>query len=121
MRLVLQNDRIIFEPTMKDFEEIFLSFPAIMVKAVHKYSRVEAKLYNEYKSTKQFLSPVIPEDIIDTCKEKIKSALAKETNGPIEYVQNFDKYMPLITKQAEEEVDRALALVEGENIDFEKM
>lgn len=119
MRLVLQNDRIIFEPTIKDFEEVLTSFPTTMVKAVSRIHRVETKLYNEYKATKTYLQPVIPDHIVQNCKDEIKAVLKNETLGPITYVQNFDKYMPLITRQAEEEVDKALSLKDGETIDFQ--
>jgi hypothetical protein len=117
--LVLQNDHIIFEPTVNDFEELLTNFLDTIVLAVMKTPRVETKLYNEYKSVKSYLQPVIPTKIVEMAKERIRKVLKEESSGPRKYVQNFDKYMSLITGEAEAEVDDIVALNEGQNLDFQ--
>lgn len=119
VRLQLSNDHITFSPTMHDFEEVLTSFVDTIVQAVMKIPRVETKMYTDYKANKQFLEPVIPQKIVTDAKNAIIQVLRNETNGPIQYISNFDDYMPLITNEAESEVTEALEVEEGGHLDFE--
>ncbi|KAH0621601.1 hypothetical protein JD844_023099 [Phrynosoma platyrhinos] len=112
MRLILENDTIVFEPAFSDYEAIFLNIYLVMVKAVNLLPRVETKLYSKWPDTKTRslnLKPIILDEILEVHKQKIKDEIAKESIAPIEHLKLYDKYQDLITKQSEREIDQFLS------------
>lgn len=53
---------------------------------------------------------MIPEEIVDDYKIRIKLLLEDARIGPELKIQDFDEYMPLINKEAEEEVNEFLQI-----------
>ncbi|XP_028924869.1 dynein heavy chain 7, axonemal isoform X3 [Ornithorhynchus anatinus] len=111
LRVILDNDAIKFEPEFSDFQAIFLNIYDIMLKAISYLPRVETKLYAKWenKSRSTNLKPIILDEILRAHQEKIKEVMAKESRAPTEHLQLYDKYNPLITRRAEQEVDVFLA------------
>ena len=121
IKLILKDDQIIFEPTLQDIETVFTEFSTEMLESVKKTSRIESKLYSEYKSKRGCLVPEIPVKYIKECKNVILKVLHAENSGPRKYLTKFDKYMELITGQAEEEVSACLSISDNESMDFQTM
>ena len=48
LRLILEDTKIIFEPSIEDFEIVLLNLYDVMVKASGVVPRVETKLYSEW-------------------------------------------------------------------------
>ncbi|KAG8124794.1 hypothetical protein E2320_020258, partial [Naja naja] len=112
MRLILENENIIFEPEFNDYEAIFMNIFTIMVKAVNMFPRVETKLYSKWPESKaksMNLKPIILDEILDAHKQKIRNEIAKEREAPTEHLKLYDKYHDLITKQAERDIDQFLS------------
>lgn len=55
------------------------------------------------------LHPVILPEILEAQKRKIMCVIRKESAGPIEHVRLYDKYAPLASQQAEQDVDHFLS------------
>uniref|UniRef100_A0A4W3JI36 Dynein axonemal heavy chain 7 n=1 Tax=Callorhinchus milii TaxID=7868 RepID=A0A4W3JI36_CALMI len=98
LRMILNNDRIQFEPEFKDFEIIFLSVYDIMLKTINLVPRVETKLYSEWPKTLIFFS----------ISAKIIDVIDKESVGPQEHLRLYDQYSMLINKQSELDVEQFL-------------
>ncbi|ETE66939.1 Dynein heavy chain 7, axonemal, partial [Ophiophagus hannah] len=94
MRLILENENIIFEPEFNDYEAIFMNIFTIMPES-------KAKSMN--------LKPIILDEILDAHKQKIRNEIAKEREAPTEHLKLYDKYHDLITKQAERDIDQFLS------------
>ncbi|XP_072835621.2 dynein axonemal heavy chain 7 isoform X1 [Pogona vitticeps] len=111
MRLILENDKVIFEPSFSDYEAIFLNIYSVMVKAVNLLPRVETKLYSKWPESKtraMNLKPIILDEILEAHKQKIKDEIAKESIAPTEHLKLYDKYYDLISKQADQYIDQFL-------------
>lgn len=52
--------------------------------------------------------PVILPNIVQGHKQKIAEIIAKESEGPVNHSKQYDKYLNLINRKAEEELDRFL-------------
>ncbi|XP_069052852.1 dynein axonemal heavy chain 7 isoform X2 [Lepisosteus oculatus] len=110
MRLVLDNTKIIFEPDFKDFEIVLLSVYEIMLKAISLVPRVETKLYSEWPGTRtgSTLKPTVLPEILENKKEVVRTVIEKERSGPVEHIRLYDKYILLVNKQAEQDVEQFL-------------
>ncbi|KAM4698368.1 dynein axonemal heavy chain 7 [Rhinophrynus dorsalis] len=111
MRLILDNNSIKFEPDFSDYEIVLLNAYEAMIKAVYFLPRVETKLYAEWQDHQSnvTLKPVIPEEILEEHKRKVKELIALESVLPKEHLKLYDKYNLLISRQADVDVDQFLA------------
>uniref|UniRef100_A0A8C5QX10 Dynein axonemal heavy chain 7 n=1 Tax=Leptobrachium leishanense TaxID=445787 RepID=A0A8C5QX10_9ANUR len=109
MRFILDNVSIKFEPDFTDYETVLLNVYDIMIKAVNLVPRVETKLYSEGNDlSKSSLKPIVPEDILEDHKRKVKEYVASESFLPREHLKLYDKYNILISKQADLDVEQFL-------------
>ncbi|XP_030830748.1 dynein heavy chain 7, axonemal isoform X1 [Strongylocentrotus purpuratus] len=106
IRLVLDGSDIKFEPTFPDFEVVLLNVYDVMIKSVSVIPRVETKLYSEWNGPKSTLHPTILEEILSDHKAKVREIVKRESERPKEHLKIYDKYMFLINKQADGEVDQ---------------
>ncbi|XP_062861638.1 dynein axonemal heavy chain 7 [Trichomycterus rosablanca] len=110
LRLTLEQNEIKFEPDFKEFEVILLNVYDMMLKSISSVPRVETKLYSEWPGTENggVLNPVILPEILEAQKAEIHHVIREESAGPIEHVRLYDKYAPLVSQQAEQDVDHFL-------------
>ncbi|XP_060113048.1 dynein axonemal heavy chain 7 [Heteronotia binoei] len=112
MRLILDNDRIKFEPEFSDYEAIFMNIFNVMIKAVHLLPRVETKLYSKWPDSRNKsmnLKPIVLREVLEKHKKTVKDEIIKESQAPMEHLKLYDKYSDLITKQAERDVEQFLS------------
>ncbi|XP_075466156.1 dynein axonemal heavy chain 7 [Ascaphus truei] len=111
MRLILDNVSIKFEPDFNDYEIVLLNVYDVMIKAVNLVPRVETKLYSEWQGhqSRLTLKPIIPEEILDEYKRKVKEFVVRESVLPKEHLKLYDKYNFLMSKQADLDVDQFLS------------
>uniref|UniRef100_A0A3B4DBH6 Dynein axonemal heavy chain 7 n=1 Tax=Pygocentrus nattereri TaxID=42514 RepID=A0A3B4DBH6_PYGNA len=108
LRLILEQNEIKFEPQFQDCEVILVNVYDAMLKSISSMPRVETKLYSEWFKSKYFLNPIILPEIVQAQKEEVQRVIREESNGPLEHVRLYDKYAPLVSQQAEEDVEQFL-------------
>ncbi|XP_066544073.1 dynein axonemal heavy chain 7 isoform X2 [Amia ocellicauda] len=110
MRLILDDTAIIFEPTFKEFEIVLLSVYETMLKAVGQVPRVETKLYSEWPGTKTggTLKPVVLPEILEEKRRRVRRVIEMENSGPVQHVRLYDRYVLLVSRQAEQDVEQFL-------------
>lgn len=60
------------------------------------------------KDSTSGLVPIILSDITDTHKKSVARVIAKESEGPVKHCKIYDKYVALINKKADEDVEKFL-------------
>ncbi|KAM9486848.1 dynein axonemal heavy chain 7-like, partial [Clarias gariepinus] len=110
LRLVLKQNKIIFEPDFKDFEVILLKVYEAMLKCISSVPRMETELYSEWPGTEdaKMLKPVILPEILEVQKDEIKRVIREESSGPTAHVRLYDKFAPLVSQQADQDVEQFL-------------
>ncbi|XP_052421590.1 dynein axonemal heavy chain 7 [Carassius gibelio] len=110
LRLVLDQNTIRFEPDFKDFEVTLLNVYDMMLKSLSLIPRVEMKLYSEWPGpeTHHTLKPIILPEILKAQQEKITRVIRAERAEPLKHIRVYDKYAPLVSQQAEEDVNQFL-------------
>ncbi|XP_066541990.1 dynein axonemal heavy chain 7 isoform X2 [Hoplias malabaricus] len=110
LRLILEQNQIKFKPEFQEFEGALVNVFDDMLVAVSKVPRVENKLYLEWPGTEtsSSLNPIILPEIVQAQKEEVQRVIHEESSGPLEHVSLFDKYAPLVSQQAEEDVEQFL-------------
>nr|CAH7763976.1 unnamed protein product [Callosobruchus chinensis] len=100
-----QNAKILaFEPTFKNFKETLIGLTDLIVEAVTDIPRLEMKLYHDW-GDEAFLKPIIPNELTEVYKNRIKEVLDEQRIGPELRVQDFDEFLPLINGQGDEFVN----------------
>ncbi|XP_026865841.2 dynein heavy chain 7, axonemal [Electrophorus electricus] len=110
LRLILEQNEIKFEPEFKDFENILLNVYDTMLRSVTLVPRVETKLYSEWPGTEAYatLRPIVLPEIIQAHQEEVQRVIREESSGPLEHIHLYDKYAPLVSQQAVQDVDQFL-------------
>ncbi|KAI5107507.1 dynein heavy chain 7, axonemal isoform X1 [Silurus meridionalis] len=110
LRLILKHKKITFEPDFEDFEVILLKVYDAMLKCISSVPRVETKLYSEWPGTEgaKTLKPIILPEILKSHRDEILQVIRKESNGPKKHVRLYDKFAPLISQQAEQDMEHFL-------------
>ncbi|BFZ21958.1 hypothetical protein BsWGS_24997 [Bradybaena similaris] len=108
LRLILDETEIKFEPTFSDYQVVLVNVFDVMIKASRDIPRVETKLYSEWSGNKAkaFLRPIILDEILDFHKTKVHDLIIRESVGPTEHTQVYNKYSALISKQADDDVTK---------------
>ncbi|XP_024258908.2 dynein axonemal heavy chain 7 isoform X2 [Oncorhynchus tshawytscha] len=110
LRLILDENDIKFEPDFKDFEVILLNVYDIMLKSISLVPRVETKLYSEWPGCQSggTLKPIVLPEIMQAQQEEVRRVIWEESAGPLEHVRLYDKYAPLVSQQAQDDVEQFL-------------
>ncbi|XP_051998583.1 dynein axonemal heavy chain 7 [Xyrauchen texanus] len=110
LRLLLDQNTIKFEPDFIDFEVTLLNVYDMMLKSISLIPRVETKLYLKWPGTETHstLKPIILPEILEAEQQKVRQVIHSESAGPLEHVRVYDKYAPLVSQQAEEDVSQFL-------------
>ncbi|KAM6934818.1 dynein axonemal heavy chain 7 [Xenentodon cancila] len=111
LHLILEENEIRFEPDLKTYEEAFLDVFEVMVESVSMIPRVETKLYPEWPGSQieTHLKPIILPDILQAQKEEVCRVFWAESVRPKEYVHEYDKYITLVSRQADKDVEHFLS------------
>lgn len=76
---------------------------------MNKFSSISIKQQNALrKEAIGSLTPVVLPNIVQEHKTNITNILRKEAQGPVRHSKVYDKYISLITKKADEEVEQFL-------------
>ncbi|XP_030642423.1 dynein heavy chain 7, axonemal [Chanos chanos] len=110
LSLILDKNKIRFEPEFSDFEVILLEVYDRMMSSISLVPRVETKLYSEWPGpeTEGFLKPTVLPEILQAQQEKVQHLIQSESKGPLEHIRLFDKYAALVSQQADEDVEQFL-------------
>ncbi|CAI8004188.1 Dynein heavy chain 7, axonemal [Geodia barretti] len=108
LNLVVSGTVLKFEPDPSGFEVLVTNTFDKMLTVVNCVPRVETKLYPNEGSTpaKPNLSPTISPQLLTDAKAKVKVVLEEGMKGPQEHIKRFEKYQPLITREAEDEAEK---------------
>uniref|UniRef100_UPI0037E73D97 dynein axonemal heavy chain 7 n=1 Tax=Semicossyphus pulcher TaxID=241346 RepID=UPI0037E73D97 len=111
LHLILEDREIMFEPDLKLYEEALLNIYESMLRSISMIPRMETKLFPDWQGS-QFgstLKPIILPEILQTQQEEVRRVFWAECVKPKEYINEYDKYAPLVTRQAEEDVEHFLS------------
>ncbi|XP_076854479.1 dynein axonemal heavy chain 7 isoform X2 [Brachyhypopomus gauderio] len=110
LHLILEQNEIRFEPEFKDFEVVLLDVYNSVLTSVSLVPRVETKLYSEWPgaATDATLNPVVLPEVIQAHQEEVRRVICEERSGPQDHIRLYDKYAPLVSQQAEQDVEQFL-------------
>ncbi|XP_056144845.1 dynein axonemal heavy chain 7 [Lampris incognitus] len=110
LHLILEDKEIKFEPDFNKLQIVLLSVYDFMLKSISLVPRVETKLYSDCLGTRSggTLRPIILPEIMKTQQEKVCTVIQAESVGPMEHVRLYDRYVALVSRQAEEGVEQFL-------------
>ncbi|XP_047008198.1 dynein axonemal heavy chain 7-like [Ictalurus punctatus] len=110
LHLTLRQNKITLHPDFKDVETILLNVYDEMLKCVSLVPRVETKLYSEWPGTKdaRTLKPIILPEILKAQKYEILQVMHEDKRGPTEHVRLYDKFAPLVSEQAGQDIEQFL-------------
>uniref|UniRef100_A0A665VEB7 Dynein axonemal heavy chain 7 n=1 Tax=Echeneis naucrates TaxID=173247 RepID=A0A665VEB7_ECHNA len=106
VHLILEDKEIKFEPDFKQYEEALINVYQFMVRSISIVPRVETKLFPEWFGST--LKPIILPEILEAQQEEVRRVLWAECARPQEFVHEYDKYINLVSKRAEEDVEQFL-------------
>jgi dynein heavy chain len=123
LNVVISGTAVKFEPDPSGFEILVTNAFDKMLAVVRSVPRVETKLYPPSEGSapaKPNLTPVVDTQLLHDTKAKVKAVLEEGMKEPQEHVKKFDKYHTLISREAEEEVERFLK-EEHTFLEYEKL
>ncbi|XP_067372006.1 dynein axonemal heavy chain 7 isoform X2 [Channa argus] len=108
LHLILEDKDIKFEPEFQLYEEAILNVYEFMIRSVSLVPRVETKLWpcSQFES---FLKPIILPEVLETQKDEVRNMFWAACVRPKEYICEYDKFAPLISRQADEDVEQFLS------------
>ncbi|XP_061578914.1 dynein axonemal heavy chain 7 [Cololabis saira] len=111
LHLILEENEIRFEPDLKKYEEAFLDVYEVMLRSISMVPRVETELYPASPGTQleKNLKPIILPEILQAQKEEVCKVFWAECVRPKKYVHEYDKYITLVSRQAEKDVEHFLS------------
>uniref|UniRef100_A0AAY4BTU9 EF-hand domain-containing protein n=1 Tax=Denticeps clupeoides TaxID=299321 RepID=A0AAY4BTU9_9TELE len=106
LHLILDQSAINFEPDFRTFELELLKVYDEMLTSFSLLPCVETILSKEWRG--RVMKPTVLPEILRTQQRKVRDFVCQESTGPREYVHHYDKYAPLVSCQAEEDVEQFL-------------
>ncbi|XP_068140477.1 dynein axonemal heavy chain 7 [Drosophila tropicalis] len=92
-----EEDTISFNPGFSKIQSELMRVIDSIVMGVQMLPRIEGKLYTDLKiSNKIFLTPAVPESIVQDTKNRICAMLEEQRIGPELRLQDFDAFIDLI-------------------------
>lgn len=123
IRLVLDEQQIRFEPTMPELQSAIEGILDTLFQAIDKVPRIETQLFSHGQNAtgnRSLLLNAKPEQCIkvafeatfpDWCSKiraRLRGHLTRNLQGPTNYIVEFDKFKPLVTKAAYAQVTHFL-------------
>ncbi|KAM4730848.1 dynein axonemal heavy chain 7 [Anableps anableps] len=111
LHLILEETDIKFNPDFKTCEEILISVFELMLNCTRNIPRVETTLFPDWEKSHvgNTLKPIILPEIIEAQQEEVRMAFWAETVRPKEHIHQYDQYAMLVSREAEENVQRFLS------------
>ena len=125
VRLVLEENKIVFEPTLSEIQNTVEGILDALLLVADRIPKVETQLFSQgqasYGGNKALTSNLKPEQcipvafettfprIVSGAKETLKASLTSTLQAPSNYLAVYDKLKSLITKSAYTDVDNFLA------------
>ncbi|XP_043799961.1 dynein axonemal heavy chain 7-like isoform X2 [Apis laboriosa] len=117
IKVIVRNERIIFDPTFNDFVETFSTILNFFRETVNVFPRIETLLNETFDPNKKLLQPYISTEFLNKCKEDIEQLIEREKVGPIEHLKIFEKYENFIIELESNKVEEFKKLDTSENFD----
>lgn len=112
------EDRLVFIPTFNKIQTEILQIIDNILIAVQNFERIECKMpsFESHIKREAFLKPIIPEDLVHDCRNKLLDMLEEQRIGPELRLQDFDDYINLMNGT---DADRIYSFMNG-NPQFEE-
>ncbi|XP_071052662.1 dynein axonemal heavy chain 7-like isoform X1 [Onthophagus taurus] len=107
--LAQKGPLVAFDPPFKNFRTKLCKTLDDIVEAAKTIPRIESQIYLDHQLKTYTLQPVIPEEIVENYRQKIKDLLEDQRIGPELRVQDFDEYMHLVNGEANDLVNQFLS------------
>lgn len=100
LRLILEQDSITFEPSIQDFEVLFLNVYDTIIRYSLMIPKVEFGLFEDmcHSKVKICLKPKILDEILEVHQKKLKAYIHQQGDLPKNFCHTFDKYQFLDRK-----------------------
>ncbi|KAM9486845.1 dynein axonemal heavy chain 7-like [Clarias gariepinus] len=110
LRLVVKQNKILFEPEFEDFENILVKVYDAMLTCISSVPRVETNMYSEWPGTEhaKILKPVIRPEMLQAQKDEIQRVIREESILPTKHVHLYDKFALLVSQEANQDVEQFL-------------
>ncbi|KAA0715776.1 Dynein heavy chain 7, axonemal [Triplophysa tibetana] len=111
IKLVLDDHSIQFEPVFEDFEVALVNVYNMMLKSISLIPRVEPQLLHSERpdpETHGTLKPIVLPEILKAQQQKVRQVIRAESTRPLEHIRLYDKYAPLVSQQADEDMAQFL-------------
>lgn len=117
LHVLLANvNKIVFNPSFQEIDKQFLRIIDKLVDFVQQFSRLESKIYLDNINTRMNnLNPYITDDIIDSCKQRIRDFLIMQNQMPTESVKDFIQFESLINSKSIDDIN--LFMIENPNFE----
>ncbi|XP_019854285.1 PREDICTED: dynein heavy chain 7, axonemal-like [Amphimedon queenslandica] len=108
---VINGTRLEFEPSVGGFEVVVLNAFDKIVEIGSSLPRVESKLYPSESAyaARPNLHPYVDPNALKEAKKKVAQVIQDSMQKPKDHVLLFEKFNPLISRQAEEDIKQFLS------------